>query len=436
MVGPPWLHAPDPSFPDFAGQSRLLVSTRPDQTLSGPVLLSTLLAAIALLAPAPAAPRPATAPALQPRGTFVLAADAERRWIAFDLTPGNQMRFSLEINGSPATAILDTGVSYSVLSRRFAEQAGLKVAPGGSATAIGGVVAIGWAATQQVRFGSVTRHGGGMTVAALPALATGSTEPVDLLVGRDLTERYALDIDFAARRFRLLPSGRLPFRGFTAPLTISRDRLVYVSEVTLGAAVLRPMIVDTGDGSSITVTAAGWNAAQVSGIRTTSSISFGLAGPVTSTIGIVPALRMGELVARHVEVRVEPSGGFSETIQSAGRIGAGFLQNYRVLLDPAARRMILAPSPGANRPPLRSTSGLLVGVDRDRLRVLHVMRGGPAERDGWSAGDTICAIDDQAIPRDYASSPLASWSADAPGRTVRLRLCDGTERRLVLQDFY
>lgn len=377
-----------------------------------------------------------TSPSAQPRGTFALAPDAEERWIPFDLTPGNQLRFSLEIDGRPANAILDTGVSYSVLSRRFAEQAALKVTPGGSATAIGGVVPIGWTATQRVRFGSVTRAGGGLTVATLPALATGSAEPVDLLVGRDLTGRYALDIDYAARRFRLLPSGRMPFRGFTAPLWISRDRLVYVSDVTLGSANLRPMIVDTGDGSSITVTAGGWDAARISGVRTTTTVSFGLAGTVTSTIGIVPAVQLGELTARNVEIRIEPAGGFSETIQAAGRIGSGFLQNYRVLLDPTAGRMILAPQAEADQPPLRSTSGLLLGIDRDRLRVLHVMRGGPAERAGWSAGETICAIDGQPIPRDYATSALATWSADAPGRTVRLRLCDGPERALVLQHFY
>lgn len=383
-----------------------------------------------------AIPPAAASPALQPRGTSVLASDAENRWVPFDLTPGNQLRFSLEIDGHPATAILDTGVSYSVLSRRFAEQAELKVSSGGSASAIGGMVPIGWTATRKVSFGSLTRHGGGLTVATLPALATGSAEPVDLLVGRDLTERFALDIDFAASRFRLLPSGRMPFRGYTAPLSISRDRLVYVSEVSLGAARLRPMVVDTGDGSSVTVTADGWAAAKIGGVRTTTTVSFGLAGTVTSTIGIVPALRMGDLTARNVEVRVEPAGGFSETIQSAGRIGSGFLQNYRVLLDPTARRMILAPGATADQPPLRSTSGLLVGIDRDRLRVLHVMRGGPAERAGWSAGDTICAIDGQPIPRDYPTSPLASWSAGNPGRIVRLRLCAGEERRLVLQQFY
>lgn len=379
---------------------------------------------------------PLALPAAQPVGSATLARDAETRWVPFELTPGNQLRFTMTVDGRPATAILDTGVSYSVLSRRFAERAALKVRPGGNATAIGGVVDIGWTPTATIAMGGLTRRGGGLTVATLPAIATGSADAVDLLVGRDLTGGFALDIDYAGRRFRLLPSGRLPFRGFTAPLSISRDRLVYVSEITLGAARLRPMVVDTGDGSSVTVTAGGWANARLPGIRTTTAISFGLAGAVTSTIGIVPTLRLGELTARNVEIRVEPAGGFSDSIEAAGRIGSGFLQNYRVLLDPTAGRMILSPVPHADQPPVRSTSGLLVGVARDRLKVLHVMQGGPAQAAGWKEGDMICAIDGQTIPADYPTSPLASWSAGTPGRTVTLRMCDGTERKLTLRDFY
>lgn len=383
-----------------------------------------------------AAAAPLALPAAQPVGSATLARDAETRWVPFELTPGNQLRFTMTVDGRPATAILDTGVSYSVLSRRFAERAALKVRAGGNATAIGGVVDIGWTPTATIAMGGLTRRGGGLTVATLPAIATGSADAVDLLVGRDLTGGFSLDIDYAGRRFRLLPSGRLPFRGFTAPLSISRDRLVYVSEITLGAARLRPMVVDTGDGSSVTVTAGGWANARLPGIRTTTAISFGLAGAVTSTIGIVPTLRLGELTARNVEIRVEPAGGFSDSIEAAGRIGSGFLQNYRVLLDPTAGRMILSPVPHADQPPVRSTSGLLVGVARDRLKVLHVMQGGPAQAAGWKEGDMICAIDGQTIPADYPTSPLASWSAGTPGRTVTLRMCDGTERKLTLRDFY
>jgi hypothetical protein len=218
-------------------------------------------------------------------------------------------------------------------------------------------------------------------------------------------------------------------------LRVSAERSVYDSAITLGDRRLAPVVVDTGDGSSITVTAPGWAAASLA-VPSTTAISFGLAGPAISGLAIVPDIHVGNMVARWSEVRIEPAGGFSQSIGVAGRIGSGFLQNYRVLLDPGARRMVLSRGPKADTQPLRSTSGLLVGVEPNRLKVLHVMRGGPAAASGWKDGDLICTIDTVPIPADYATSPIASWSAGAPGRVVRLGLCDGTTRALTLARFY
>ncbi|KQM63210.1 hypothetical protein ASE75_12065 [Sphingomonas sp. Leaf17] len=367
-------------------------------------------------------------------GTATLSPDTETRWVPFDLTPGNQIRFTMAVDGRDLTAILDTGVSFSVLSRAAADPA--KVQSGGTATAIGGSVAIGWLPTATLSLGGLTRTGGGLTVTTLPATATGSARAVDLLLGRDVLAPYALDIDYAARRFRLLRSGRMPYRGAIAPLAVSAARNVYESAITLGGHRVRPMVVDTGDGASVSVTDRAWNAHAPAGLPVTTTIAFGLAGEQTSRLAIVPTIGLGTLVARQVEVRIEAADGFSQSIGTAGRIGSGLLQHYRVLLDPTAGRMILRPGPTADTPPLRSTSGLLLGILPDRLRVLHVMRGGPAAATGWKDGDTICAIDGMPVTADYATSPLAAWSAGKPGRVVTLTLCDGTTRQLTLKRFY
>lgn len=368
--------------------------------------------------------------------TDILAPDTETRWIPFDLTPGNQIRFTLTLDGQPVTAILDTGVSYTALSRAYVDAHGFKVRGGGNASAIGGLVAIGWIDTRTITLGGLTRSGGSISVATLPASATGSARPIQMLVGRDLTEGYALDVDYAAKRFRLLPSGRMPFVGAVAPLVVSPDRLVYTGEITLNGRRVRPMIVDTGDGNAITFSSEAWATAKLIPRARTSTISYGLGGAIVSDLMIVDELNVGALKAGNVEVQIEAKAGFSQQLGMAGRIGSGFLQNYRVLLDPTAKRMILKPGPQADMPPLRSTSGLLVGFAGDRLRVLHVMRGSPAERGRWQAGDTICLVDGTPIPSDYVGSAFASWSIGAPGRTVAFDLCDGTTRTLTLRHFY
>ncbi len=394
------------------------------------MLFLALLLAVAT-PPPPAAPR---------EGTATLSADTEARWVPFDLTPGNQIRFTAMLDGRSVTAILDTGVSYSVLARGSAAADAARTTANGQATAIGGAgngaVAIGWQATAKLTIGGLTRSGGGVTVADLPAIATGSAKAVDLLVGRDVTGGQALDIDYANRRFRLLPSGRLPFTGALAPLAVSAGRRVYESQVTIAGARIAPVIVDTGDGSALTLSAAAAKVARIDRLPSTTTVSFGLAGETVSTLAILPALTVGQQAIRNVETRVEPAGGFSETIGVAGRIGSGLLQNYRVLLDPAAGRMVLQPRAGADAAPLRSTSGLLVGLEGDRLKVLHVMRGGPAAAAGWRTGDMICRIDGQPIGADYPASALARWSIGAPGTAVRLGLCDGSTRVLTLARFY
>ncbi|OYY89958.1 MAG: hypothetical protein B7Y45_09545 [Sphingomonas sp. 28-66-16] len=365
-----------------------------------------------------------------------LAPDTEARWVPFDLTPGNQIRFDLTIDGRPAVAILDTGVSASVVSRAFAANARLRVQPRGSATAIGGAVAIGWTTTHDIAFGGLVRRGGGLTVTSLPASATLSDRPVDMLVGHDLIDGYALDIDYAASRFRLLPSGRLPFRGASAPLAVSPEQNLYVTQLTLGGRRLQPVVVDTGDGSSITLSQQAWRSTRLAPMPMTTTIAYGIGGAQITELAIVDALSVGRLGAEKVELRIEPNGGFSQSIGAAGRIGSGFLQRYRVLIDPGAGHIVFSEPTQPEAGPLRSTSGILARTEKDRLRVLHVMRGSPAESGGWRSGETICSIDGTAIGSSYATSRAAGWSVDRPGRVVALGLCDGVTRRLTLQRFY
>lgn len=377
-----------------------------------------------------------TAPAPSGAPFIALDEDVETRWVPFELTAGNQIRFALDIDGHPASAILDTGVSHSVVSPEFARRAGLTIGTRGRASAIGGDVAIGWTASSRLRFGGLTRQGGRLAVAPLPALATGDAAPVDALIGGDILSCCALDIDYDGGRFRLLRSGRMPFIGHRVPLSLAPGSHVYVSEVALGGQRIQPVLVDTGDGSALTMVRAAWSRARLGALPVTSTIAFGLGGAVTTGLAVAPGLMLGDVTAADVEVRIEDSGGFTGRVGMQGRIGSGLLQRYRVLLDPRAGQMVLLPGRLADRPPVRSTSGLLVGREPGRLRVLHVMRGSPAAQGGWQAGDTICAVDDQPVAGDRQVAAAMTLLIGAPGQTVDFSLCDGARRTLQLARFY
>lgn len=212
--------------------------------------------------------------------------------------------------------------------------------PGAIALAIGGRVASGWVDTRLLAVGALTRRGGRASVADLPAAATGG-DAVDLLVGRDVTAGYALDIDYTAKRFRLLPTGRMPFRGSVAPLRIAGSWPSYITELTIGTKHINRVMVDTGDGGALTVSRTTWEQLGPTP-PTVTATAYGLAGALTLDVAILPLVRSGDVAVREVETRIERAGGFTETIGMRARIGSGFLGGYRVLLDPGAGRMVLA----------------------------------------------------------------------------------------------
>lgn len=388
-------------------------------------LIAAVLA-VALPTPLPAAARHAPAE--------TLAKDSAERWVPFELTPANHLRFAMRIEGRTASALLDTGVTHSILDTRFARQARLRTERRGSADALGGEVALGWTRVSRLSLGGLRGTGHDMALLDLSQVRTGDGRPVDALVGADLLGDHALDIDFEHRRFRLLPSGAEPFAGARAPLSRRSDGL-YVTEARLGRATLRPLLVDTGDGTSISVTRDQWLAARLPRHRLTSTISYGLAGPVEAALTVTDALRLGDAAPADLELRIEGKA-FADRTGIPSRIGVGFLQRFRVLLDPTAGRLLLGrPEAAADAPP-RSTSGLLLSYDSNRLRVLHVMRGSPAAQAGWRPGEQICQVEGAPVQESASGAADLAWAAGTPGRTIHLGLCDGTDRKLVLARFY
>jgi len=372
---------------------------------------------------------PAFAQKTAPTPVFSLASDTEARWVSFDLTAQDQIRFTLSLNGRSVTALLDTAVSVTTVSRAYAARLKLKTRGEGSAAAIGGRVGLEWADAGSIMLGGLQRTGGSLAVLDLARSATSGDAGVEMLVGIDMVGGYALDIDYPARRFRLLQSGRQPFRGASAPLRIDADLRFYLTEIELDGLRLRPLVIDTGDGGTVTISHDAWAAHGRPTSMMTSTMSHGLAGPAVAGLTIMPVIGLGAVTARDVPLNIEPADGYSSRIGVSGRIGSGLLKRFHVLLDPMAGHMILDAAPEAASPPIRSTSGLLVEARDGALAVLHVMKGGPAEQAGWRPGERICSV-------DGVSPPAVDWLAGTPGRTVSLGLCDGRLRSLTLANFY
>lgn len=367
--------------------------------------------------------------------TTTLAPDAEARWVPFELTPNNHIRFELTVDGKPASAILDTGMTDTMVSERFAATTGIKQRHRQRGTAIGGQVAIGWAAGPKFVIGGLTRGGGRIGIAAMDSPSEANVVTADMLIGADILSCCALDVDYPGRRFRILPSGRMPFTGFTAPLAHARGRSVWVTELRIAGSRLRPMLIDTGDGTWVSLTRPAWLSTGYHGSAVTTTLGYGLGGPSITEAAVVPNATIAGADTGEVEIRIEEANGYSGRAGLSGRIGSALLMRFRVLFDVRAGRMVLQRGPDAGAY-IRSTSGLLMGFADNRLRVLHVMRGSPAADSGWHEGDTICAANGTSITDAASAQALSGWTAGTPGTSVRLTLCNGVERVLTLRRFY
>ncbi|MBB5710341.1 aspartyl protease family protein [Sphingomonas xinjiangensis] len=370
--------------------------------------------------------------AAQPQASTSLSPDTEARWVPFELSEGNQLRFTIQVNGRPATAILDSGVTDSFVTAAFAGRIGLKARSHEQATAIGGSVEIGWARGGTIAFGGLTRTASRIGISGADGLFPFGA---DMFVGADVLSCCALDIDHDNRRFRLLPSGRMPFTGTTLPLSRASTGL-FRSEIAVAGRRVRPVVIDTGDGSSLTVSRANWVAAGYKGARLTTTLGWGMGGVSVADTAVVSSVSFGNLSVHESELRIEDPGGFLTVSGSAGRVGTGLLMRFRVLLDPGAGRMVLQPGKQIGAPVIRSTSGLLMHQDATQLRVVHVMRNSPAAHAGWRDGETICEVNGVAVADMTRLGGAINWGAGAPGTTVRLTLCDGTRRALTLRRFY
>lgn len=354
-------------------------------------------------------------------------------WVPFTLNDSNQIQFSMDVGGQRVSAILDSGISTTLITPALADAHHLPIGRTSRATAIGGAITVGWTTAPDLQVGGFRRRPGRIIVADMAAVSNDAA----LYLGADFLDCCALDIDYSAQKFRLLPSGTLPFTGLTAPLARMRDGGTFVTQIRVNGQSLRPILIDTGDGGSVTLSRHSWQLARPVNHVTTTSLGYGAGGAIVQELAILPRINIGMVESGPSEVRIESPNGYSKRTGTAGRLGTGFLRQYRVLLDARAGHMILRPNSGPPANPVRSTSGLLLSYHPGKLEVLHVMRGSPAEQAGWRQGEQICSVQGAAVEQSIGSDGTIAWTVGPPGQRIQLQECGSKQARdITLRYFY
>lgn len=364
------------------------------------------------------------------------AAGAPRAWARagapaeteFALRLVNQKIFvPVRINGVEATGFLDTGVSSMVVDSAFAATAGIKPARQTLLTGWGIDQGVDEADNVTLELPGIGVSGASAVIMPLVDLRRTIGEPFDVIVGRNLFDNFAVELDFDQARVRI--SSR---KGFKPPkpslalgLKPSGGQLaapVRVEGHKLWAAV------DLGASMPLSVPAA---IADRMGLLTGRPVSD---QPATGVGGMqVCPVTMSRSIGIGPYSPPAPPAVVFQDLNHQAVLGLPVFSRFRVWLDYGGRRMFLAPGASYWAPFDKNRVGLYTQVQSDGLAwVTHVSKGSPAEKAGFAVGDRLRrpgtgATSGMRVVRDPQITP---------GATLRYEMEDGAVRTLLAADYY
>lgn len=400
------------------------------------VLLASSVAAYAATSPAN--------PTTFVHGQVVLDAAAQEQWLQLVATSSSLMVVRIELNGQPVNALVDTGMPMTTVDAGWAAAHAIPWQAYGSVGNLGGgETQVGIAPVGTLRIGGMLQTGGAIQVADLARLSQVAGIAIEGVIGADFLSQQAVEIDFDSRRIRFRPSGALPPPGARMPLQLRERGARMLTVITVSkdqngdagkeAKRLDPVLIDTGDDSSLTITRAAWPDAAAH-LRLTDIAAMAMGGTIYLTdIARLDGVQLGGQALNAVPVRFE---GKPADAGDAARIGVELFTRFNVFMDVRAGVMVLSPRRTTPAPAEVTMAGTQGPWTDEGLELLHVMRGSPAQALGLKAGERICTIDGERVTAAGQNGPLSRWSRGPAGKVVKLGMCDGRNLSLTLRDFY
>lgn len=342
---------------------------------------------------------------------------------------GDKIFVPVIVNGEPVEALVDSGSSVTGLDAAFAKS--LRIASQGRTRFSGlqGAVSGAWAKDAGISVGGMRLEGARLAVVDYSPMALALQRPVQAVLGRDLFDRFVVQID-ADRRLMSLhqratfsgPAGQrawplIPVRGLAA------------IEIGLGRGRRLRALIDLGNETALIVSPGPAKRLGLLSGRRVSTAYIGGHGPsAVARVAAIETLSIGGLEFHDVPIQVTP-----RSIGVEANIGMAVLGRFNLWLDFAGRRLWMAPRSGpiVAAPFWKDRTGLSGRLQGGRLVILHVAKGGPAERAGFHQGEQITAINGEP-----AASANATHDQAPAGTILEFTLADGTRRRLTLADYY
>jgi hypothetical protein len=406
----------DPNIAEVASQ---IMAHFPDHRVQRYTILFLLLLVIA-------AARPAETAAIDLSG-------GKPATIPFTLID-NRIFVPVTINGrGPYQFIFDTG-GANILDPAVAKDLSLKLDPDGEAWGAGADRQQAWrteVARADLSGVAILDHE--FRVVSLDAIRKAiGFRRLDGLVGRELFERFVVDIDYAGQTLTFAEP-----QSWRPPGTLGKPHALgfYAGIPTLPAAVgglIGNFIVDTGDRSSLTLFGpfVDRHSLRAKYPKKVQAITgWGVGGPIPADVTRSTFAFAGHTLECTVtRMPLLKTGGFASN-DAAGSIGTGVLKRFRATFDYSRKHLYLTPGVNYAAADPADRSGLWLSLDEAGFKVMSVVAGSPAAEGGVRVDDIVTAVDGTPASQTFLVDLRERLKSATPGTKVRLRLGTGMGTR-------
>jgi hypothetical protein len=341
---------------------------------------------------------------------------------------------------APASFILDTGASRTSLDKDYAARIG--IAGNERTTTIGaggGPLDVALARDVSVRFGD---HALQLDRAALIPFANISLRlgrAMDGVLGAEAFAAYVVELDYQNSEvtFHDRAAFQSPAHAVRLPIKFDGALPVIRAKLTLsdGRTADARLLVDTGAGASIILTAAFTRKQRIALPNAVEFPSGGVGGMTSVRTGRIPRIQLGTIALDDPLTSLSgDTAGALHDPDIDGLLGAEVLRRFTVFADYKRKELLLVPNDALRAPFEADMSGMALGAKDAtfaRIVVQNVIAGSPAIAAGVRAGDELRAIDGRAVTPAALNEIRKDFKM--PGRTFALTIVrDGAEQTIEL----
>jgi hypothetical protein len=334
----------------------------------------------------------------------------------------------------PAHSFIDTAASATFVDDDYARRLGLETGPPVQGRGLAGKIEAKVAEVDSIKMGAAQVKDDLVGVIDMSTLSLSGSIAPQVVIGSDFLSQFVTQIDYQNQTITFHDRGDRPeleFREVVVPMNVEDGRPTV--EAVLNGSIKLTMVVDT----SMTKTSIPRKLAEALKPAKTfpGSVVMGVDGRLVRERGmLLDSLALGRLVVEKVPVSFPSGKGVSAeaSASESGDVDLGLLGNdvlslFQVTLDYSRGELRLRRVPFAE-PSLFTMCG--VGVDFEPtptgLKVIEVVPGSSAEKQGLRIGDVVLSVNGLAVSQDNFRQALDQFYGPA-GTKIKLSVKRGDQ---------